>query len=290
MIRSGLVVIILTLSFTTAEAQNSSDVSPLLKWYYDNYPFMTMKDTVYTFESEFIFPEGFRRPDADELTPFQNWISRFPLWHQWRGVGYWKGGKMYEYEEISRPIHLPWRNSYFTDNTIPLRILAEWLYYTNRFSAFRIIPKAGDTLRFEDFLGGELRYNNRMEPFFVPGEKREPSPREFYKFVALCMQMTTYRSLAANCDPIAPSELRPGDLIIAEDETGRKGRVYIIMLMLVNNSGEKRYVVGCGCQEACDFHIPLLTDDRHRPWLETKDLKKLGDDYIKSGFYRLRID
>jgi hypothetical protein len=196
---------------------------------------------------------------------------------------------MYERDEISRPIHLPWKGSRFTDKAIPLRILGEWLFYLHREPEFRILPRAGDTLRYEDFLGGDLRYNNRMQPFFQPSERRRPSPREYYRFMMLCIDNSTYRSLAANCVSIKPDDLMPGDLLIAQNETGRKGRVYIVMLKVVNDKGDKRYVVGCGCEEACDFHIPLLTEDRHKPWVTIAEIEQLAPEYPQRGFYRLRI-
>jgi len=272
-----------------AAAQQPKDTAEILKWYYEHYPFVTMKDTIYTFETEFILPEGFYRPDSSELTPFQNWVSHFPLWHRWKPVGHWKGGKMYERDEISRAVHLPWKGNRFTDQTIPLRILGEWLYYRHRESELRILPRAGDTLRYEDFLSGDLRFNNRMEPFFEPSEKRQPTPREYYRFMLFCIDQTSYKSLVANCDSIAPQDLAPGDLFIAHDETGRRGRVYVVLLKLLNKKGDRRFVVACGCEEACDFHIPLLTEDRNRPWVTATDIGQLGEDHPHQGFFRMRI-
>ncbi|MDH4035688.1 MAG: hypothetical protein OEV80_17995, partial [candidate division Zixibacteria bacterium] len=226
---------------------------------------------------------------SSEQTAFQNWVSNFPLWHRWRPVGHWKGRKLYERDEISRPIHLPWRGDRFNDKSIPLRILGEWLFLHHRESEFRILPKAGDTLRYQDFLGGDLLFNNRMEPFFEPGERRQPSAREFFKFMMLCIDQSDYRSLAANCTAIKPEDLMPGDLLITQNKTGRKGRVYVVMLKVENDSGDIRYVVGCGCEEACDFHIPLLTDDRHKPWIDLAAIEQLAPEYEERGYYRLSI-
>lgn len=292
MTRPLVVLLIILLCSSLVAAQDStdtSDVPEILQWYYDHYPFVTQKDSAFTFESEFVWPDGFHRPDSSEQTPFQNWVSHFPLWHQWKAVGHWKGGKLYEHDEISRTIHLPWRGDRFSDKSIPLRILTEWLFFHHREAELRILPKVGDTLIYHNFLGGDLRYNNRMEPFFLPTERRQPSPREFFKFMMFCIDHTDYRSLAANCVAVEPDDLMPGDLLIAQNKTGRKGRVYVVMLKVVNDKGDKRYVVGCGCEEACDFHIPLLTEDRHKPWLTVSDIEKLAPEYQQRGFYRLRI-
>ena len=289
MTRAVIFLLLLIMCGGIVAAQDSTDVPEILQWYYDHYPFVTMTDTIFTFESEFVWPDGFHRPDSSEQTPFQNWVSHFPLWHQWTSVGSWKGGKQYAYDKISRPIHLPWKGSRFNDKSIPIRIWGEWLHYNNRGAELKVLPKAGDTLRYEDFLSGDLVYNNRMEPFFKPTEPRQPSDREFYSFLMCCIDHTDYRSLAANSVSIKPDELMPGDLLIAQNETGRKGRVYIVMLKVVNDKGDKRYVVGCGCEEACDFHIPLLTEDRHKPWVTLAEIEQLAPDYPQRGFYRLRI-
>lgn len=293
MTRSVIALLIFLMSSGLVAAQDSADVAKkvpeITQWYYEHYPFVTQTDSTFTFESEFVWPDGFHRPDSSEQTPFQNWVSHFPLWHRWKAVGHWKGGKLYERDEVSRPIHLPWKGDRFTDQAIPLRILGEWLFYRHRESEFRILPKKGDTLRYEEFLGGDLLYNNRMQPFFKPSERRQPSPREFYRFMGLCLEHTDYRSLAANCVSVKADDLMPGDLLIAENENGRKGRVYIVMLKVVNDKGDKRYVVGCGCEEACDFHIPLLTGDKDKPWVSVAEIEQLAPEYPRRGFYRLRI-
>jgi hypothetical protein len=284
-----IALLIVLLTGGTLSAQPDKPVPEMLQWYYQHYPFVTMKDTIYTLETEYDYPEGFYRPDSSDLTPFQSWVSRFPLWHQWKPVGHWKGQKLFEHQEISRVVHLPWRGDRFTDQRIPLRILGEWLFYRHRESELRVVPKVGDTLRYEDFLGGELRYNNRMVPFFHPTERREPSSREYYRFMLTCLDQTSHQSLAANCDTITAEDLAPGDLLIAHDETGKKGRVYVVLLKLVNDEGERLFVVACGCEEACDFHIPLLTEDRHRPWVTAQRIEQLAGEFAHRGLFRFRI-
>ena len=99
MTRSVVVLLILLMSGGLAAAQDSTYVPEILQWYYDHYPFVTQTDSTFTFESEFVWPDGFHRPDSSEQTAFQNWVSHFPLWHRWRPVGNWKGRKQYERDE-----------------------------------------------------------------------------------------------------------------------------------------------------------------------------------------------
>jgi hypothetical protein len=265
------------------------DSLSLVDRYKQRYDFISMEDTIYTFESEFEMPDGYRRPDSADLSSFQNWVSHFPLWHRWKPVGIWKGGKAYERDEISRVVHLPWQNRNFRDCAIPLRILAEFLRYRQREIDLYIIPDLGDTLRYAQWLRGKAVYGGRGEVIIQPDEPREPSPNEYYRFLDFCMKNTTYKSLAANCDSIAESLAAPGDLFIAHDEAARTGCVYVIMNMLVNDAKEKLYVVATGCSEACDFHIPLFNENRNNPWITIEQIRSLGADLPYAGFFRFKV-
>lgn len=272
-------------------AYSGEDQKPLSihDWYSIHYDFISMEDTIYTFETEFEMPEGYRRPDSADLTPFQNWVSHFPLWHRWKPVGVWKGGKAFERDQISRVVHLPWMGRNFRDYAVPLRILAEFLRYQLREFDLQVIPRLGDTLRYTEWLKGKPVYSGRGEVFFKPSRQREHNPYEYFQFLDLCMQNTSYLSLAENCDSIKEGEIAPGDLFIVHDEKGRTGFVYVILNMLINDAGGKLYVVATGCPEACDFHIPLVNEDRNYPWITIERTKSLGSNLPHAGFFRFKI-
>ncbi len=280
---------VLMIIFTAAYSRQGPQPDTLRDWYVKHYDFFTIKDTVYTFETEFEFPDGYRRPDSTDLTPFQNWVSRFPLWHQWKPIGMWRGSKMFEADQVSRAVHLPWRGKVFRDYAIPLRILAEFLRYKHCEFDLHVIPKSGDTLRYEDWLNGKPAYTSSGEVFFKPSEERGHDDIEFYRFLDLCMRNTSYLSLVENCDSITENEIAPGDLFIAHDDKGNTGLVYVIINMLVNKDDKKLFAVATGCPEACDFHIPLLSDNRNYPWIPSKRIRALGHDMPHSGFFRLRV-
>ncbi len=263
--------------------------SSLRDWYVQNYDFFTIKDTAYTFETEFKFPEGYHRLDSTQLSPFQFWMSHFPLWHRWKPIGSWKGGKAFEADQISRAVHLPWRGMTFRDYAIPIRIVAEYLFSQDRREDFQVVPKLGDTLRYTDWLSSREVYDGRGAVKLIPDKQREDTPREYYHFVDVCMRNTSYKSLAENCDSIPEAKIAPGDLFLAFNEKGTKGVVYVILNVLEDDSGNKLYVAATGCPEACDFHIPLFNLDRDFPWIPLERIKQLGKDFPFSGFYRFRI-
>ncbi|MEA3296547.1 MAG: DUF4846 domain-containing protein, partial [candidate division Zixibacteria bacterium] len=189
---------------------NISAESEIVQWYHQHYPFISMKDSIYTFRSEFKIPDDFNQPDSSQLTDYQNWVANFPLWHQWKPIHIWKGMLKYKAEEISRGVHLPYRGQDFKDYAIPVAMLAEYLHYRNRESELCIFPRKGDILRYNEWLRGKLRYKAHGEVFIEPGEEKDTSIFEYYRFAHMCMANTSYESLARNCDSVAARELLPG--------------------------------------------------------------------------------
>ena len=125
-------IIVLSMLAVSLVAQSEEATTGINYRYRQNYDFITMKDTIFTFDSEFILPDGYRHADSTELSPYQNYVANFPLWHRHLPIGNWKGAKELEKTEISRPVHLPHRGLAFTNKGIPIRILAEYLHDNNR--------------------------------------------------------------------------------------------------------------------------------------------------------------
>lgn len=263
--------------------------SGIVAWYQQHYPFVTMTDSVFTFKTEFVLPDGFRPLDSASLSPFQNWVANFPLWHRWRSVGSWKGQKVYEADSIARPVHLPYRGPEQKDFNIPLRILAEWLFLLKREADLVYYPHAGDSLTYSDWLGGQLRLDRWGHPYIKKGEGRTATDGEYYRFMRACMDYSSYSGLTRNCDTLHTAQVLPGDLFVAHDQTGRKGVAYVVLQVLQNSTGQRLYAVATGCPDACDFHIPKLTEDRNCPWITLEKLQSLGKDWPQSGFFRLKI-
>jgi len=281
------VAVILLISGSVAAQTAGQDLN---HQYRQTYDFISMKDTIFTFESEFILPDGYHYTDSSELTPYQNWIAHIPIWHRYKPVGHWKGKKMYEADEVCRPIHIPWTGQQYTEANFPLRILAEFLRYRHREAAFGFQPDKGEPLDYSAWLSGAPAYNNRGVPILLPKPARKANDTEFYKMLHFCMQNNNYRSLAANCDPVTVDDLAPGDMYIAHDSLGNTGYALVIMNRIEDKQGKRLYTVGTGCLEACDFHIPLVNDDRDNPWLNAQEISQMGGGQLGAvGFYRFRI-
>jgi hypothetical protein len=279
-----LLTLPLGLTADTTKAELSSE------WYHERYPFMTLRGSVFTFESEFDWPVGFHRPDSTSLTRYQFWVSHLPLWHRDKDVTAYTRGKVYDAEEVSRVVHFPWRVIRLTDYAIPVQLMAEYRLWRGTESEWDHNPVRGDTLRYQDFLKSKVAYEVKHTVRLLETEERDASEDEFNAFVDLCAQNTDYSSLAMNSDSVDLEQLAPGDLFIAHDKTGRKGQAWVVLCMLVDDDGDKLYTVGTGCSKTCAFHIPLFNDNRRFPWITADRIKELGADFSFSGFCRPRVD
>lgn len=285
---AGLLLLLLTA--LPGAQEGDPEPTSLLAQYQERYPFISMEDTVFTFESEFLVPEGYQYVDSSRLRPFANWVARFPLWHRWKSVGIWKGGIAFDREEISRVVHIPWRGPVYTDRGFPLRILAEWYRLKGREYDLTITPRLGDTLNYRNFLNHKVSFSGTGALKLVPATGRDSSSFEFYRFLNVGMEHQSYASIAANGDSISASEVQPGDLLAGWGKRGLEGDVYLIMNVLVNEQGDKLYAVATGCEEACDFHIPLVTLDRSNPWLNQDQLEKLVSSNPNWGYFRFATE
>ena len=283
------ILLIFSIVAAPLRAEHSPEFDSLLAWYKTHYDFTKPDDTVYTFDGEYQAPEGFHAPDSAGLSEFAAWIQNFPIWHRWKSVGKWDGGKMYEFSEISRVVHIPWTGPTFRDRAIPIRLIGEYLWYRNRQLDMAVVPPSGVELTYPVWLSGKPSNNARMELIIKPGTKRDSSDTEYYQFLTFAMANVTYKSLARNCDSIAPGDIMPGDLFITYDSTGKSGQVYVIMHVVQNDLGDKRFIVATGGTEACDFYIPRVNPDRENPWITREDIAALNSGYPNAGFYRLHL-
>ncbi len=273
---------------STAFAEQTKEFKQLMESYKARYNFYSIKDSLYTIDSELSLPKGFSYVELQDSSAFPFWVANFPIWHQYKSVGHWKGGKAFEYDEVSRVIHLPWRGPAFKDVAVPVRILGEYNFqFDNRF-AFQVMPKKGKVLTYKKWLAGKPALTNRGEVLFKDDMEKDDTENEYYKFLLFCMQNVNYESIAKSCDTVKVDDVQPGDMFIAYDKTGKKGKLYIIFHLIRNKSGTIMYLAANGCPEACDLYIPKFTEDRNNPWIDFEQLHSLTKEYTNSSFYRFK--
>lgn len=258
-------------------------------WYRAQYPFMRHMDTTFTQESELRWPDGYHRLDSAALTKFQFWMTNLPMWYSGRDAAR-VAGLAFKAKDISCVVHLPWRSVRYFDYTIPVQLYLEYCLMRGDTASFVYLPRAGETITPATFLSGSPISYRGQELKFEPADSRPASEKELDAMFDLCAKWSDYGVLAKNAEPVDTSDLRPGDMLIAQKKVPTYGRVFVILNILENDKGERLYLVGTGDTKPCDFYIPLANDDKLYPWLTLSQLVGLASDYPTHGFFRFPID
>ena len=254
-----------------------------------HYNFFSIKDSMYTMQSELVLPKGFKYIEPKDTLSYEYWLAHFPIWHQYKSIGTWKGGKAFNYDEVSRAVHLPWKGPVFKDVAIPVRILGEYRFQYKQKDKFQILPTKGEMLTYEKWLHGKPAFSHLGDVIFRDDTLKTDTEEEYYKYMLFCMQNVSFESVARSCDSIPSNELQAGDMYIGYNEKGKDGKLFIIMNVISNKAGDKMYLVANGCPEACDMHIQKFNEDRDNPWIDIKRLQSLTDEYEFSNFYRFKL-
>lgn len=283
-----LVLILISIFISSAFAEQTDDFKKLYQFYKKNYNFYAIPDTVYPIETELKIPEGYSLPPWKDITVYSEWVSRFPLWHRYKGVGNWKRMEQMKPDQIARAVHLPWEGTSFKDFAIPIRILGEYYFQYDRRHELKISPPVGEIMTYDKWLNGKPAYTYKGDLIFKDDVKKEDTEKEYYKFLQFCMNNSDYKSLAADCNQVEDTKIKPGDLFIAYDDSGKQGLTYVILCLISNGEGNTLYLVATGCPEACDFHIPLIKPDRDAPWVTIDEIRAQNTSYKNSGFFRFK--
>ena len=270
------------------QAEQTEQFKKDFQEYKSHYNFYSIPDTMYTMQTEFKLPAGYNYMVPSDSLSYAYWIAHFPIWHQYKTIGQWKGGIAKKYDEISRAVHLPWKGVVFKDVAIPVRILGEYCIQMKKKENFHVTPSKGEAMTYQKWLAGKAVYNSRGEVIFKDDIPKEDTEEEYYKFLLFCMSNVNFKSIAKSCDSVDTNNLQAGDMYIGYDERGKKGKLFVIMNVISNKDGDKMYVVANGCPEACDFHIQKFNDNRDMPWIDLHRLESLTSEFKYSNFYRFK--
>ena len=283
------ILLILVFSISVhLKAEQTDEFKKLYDSYKSKYNFYSIKDTLYKIQSEYTLPEHYSHVDSKDTSSYTYWISNFPIWHQYKSVGNWKGSKHLKHDEVSRVVHLPWTGPSFKDVAIPLRLLGEFYFQTNKRFDLKVYPKKGELLTYEKWLHGKVVYNHKGELLFNDDLLKDDTEEEYYRYLVFAMQNLNYKSIAKSCDTVALSELQAGDMYIAYNSTGKKGKLFIVLHLIENKAGDVMYLIANGCPDACDFHIQKFNEDRDNPWVTKEQLEELTNDFEINNFYRYK--
>jgi hypothetical protein len=282
--------VLATIVLITATEPEAKEAPKPVDWYPQQFPFMKYRGVIYTFETEFDWPDRYHRPDSASLTDYQYWISHFPLWSKKRKVTSLKKGVILTANEIARPVHLPWRYNKFTEVTISLQVMIEFLLNRGTLETWPFVPRHGDKLTYGDWLRGVPKKTPRRGVYIEPGDSRPHSEKEVNSFLSFYVRHTNFKNLAKNLTRVSADSVRPGDLYLCHDEKGINGKIFVIMCMLQSDEGEPLYAIGTGCEDYCEFYIPTPGTDRDYPWHTVAEIQDRVTEYPVCGFYRPFIE
>jgi len=229
---------------------------------------------------------------AEEIRSFDWYESQYPFMrHKEKSRAIARvAGYAFPEGKVAVGIHLPWRTVRFHDHTIPIQLNMEYLLAKGDTSEFRWLPREGDTITIERVRTGQpVAYRGR-ELRFNPKDTVPLDDAAIDATVDLAAKWSNYGTLAKNAVPVDTGDIKPGDMLIAQEEVATKGRVYTVLVVIENDSNERLYLVGTGCQKDCDFHIPFFGEQgAETAWLTKAQLLSLAHDYAKYGVYRFEL-
>lgn len=181
--------------------------------------------------SQIPVPAGFRRNSYDSAS-FSRWIQQQRLTgadsivdHAGNRVDQWKGGVL---GVVDRPLLFAQDLEQCADFAMHF-----WADY------HRESDRLGD-LRLFDYGGRRVSYAG--------------SARGYLAFLKHVFSYSNSHSLKHGAVDVPPDELRPGDLIV-QNENGGIGHVSVVMDVCTAPGGEALYLIGFGFMPAQQFHI-----------------------------------
>lgn len=252
------------------------------------YPFSMSYDSSLNLMTVVSEPPGFTRyPDA-KVTPFQLWLTNLPLLPLNIAVARWDGQIIMRADSTGGVIDFGVGSENQKDADIPLQLLLEYLRVRGSLGNYPIIIRRGDTLTYNKWLNGIYSNGPRNELFYTPGEKREASEMEYYRYLQLIITENDGKSLIKNLIPVDDNNIAPGTIFVQfrKDVPDSTGHTAVILDVCTNPKGELRILAGWGGDPAQSFFVarPLPISDR--VWFTLEEFKQRLQKYGEGNFYR----
>jgi len=147
-----------------------------------------------------------------------------------------------------------------------MRLWAEYLWQAGRWSDIGFDFTSGDRFTLRDWLAGK---QPRVEGNRVTWVQRSPRPRsytQFRKYLRLVFAYAGSYSLSKELQPLTQAEIAPGDVFI---RGGFPGHAVIVVDVVANAEGERRFMLAQSYMPAQDIHILVNpADPNGGPWYD----------------------
>ena len=205
-------------------------------------------------------PEGYRRIEYPD-TSYAGWVQRLPLKADKTILGHDGAAVDPGFYEVMAVLDMP---LLFKGD---IEQCADW--------AFRLWAEHH---RADNNLG-------RLYLFNYSGQKRffRKSGKSFRSFLKWAMDYGNSFSIKKGCGPADSSDLRPGDMIV-QNEDGGVGHVSVVVDACRNAKGERLYLIGYGFMPAQEFHIERAGEGRGMGgWFSWEGYRSYLEQFLNYG-------
>ena len=216
-------------------------------------------------------PEGFFRNNF-EFNSFSHWIRRLPLKKGTPNVHLYNGDDKWNQDAHAFVFDLDVGErdlQQCADAT--MRIRAEYLYHTKKFDKIHFNYTNGALVPYSKWRRGLYPIPKGKTVYWVKKEKCNHSYKSFKTYLIQVFNYAGTHSLSKELTSVPYISMQVGDLLI---KGGFPGHAVMVVDMIENKSGEKKYLLAQSYMPAQDFQI-LKSPNQNSPWYNLDDTKEL---------------
>jgi hypothetical protein len=252
------------------------------------YPFAMEYNPKWTLLWAFQAPPGYERTPMSTMTDWTIWVTNLPLKPKNRSIAKWDRQIIGAADSINGIIDIGIASKNQKDADLPLQLAIQYLAARNQLYHFPVIVGEGDTVTFDRWLNGKYGTDGRGKVIYKKGDRREVSPKEFYRFLEFLFVQNENKTLLQNLEPVEEKDIRPGDLYIQfhKDDPDSTGHAAMIFDVCIDKEGEALLLAGWGGDPAHSLIVARPRKSRGKKWFSVEELKDHLSEYGDGRFYR----
>jgi len=235
-------------------------------------------------------PPGYERFPSAKMNVFMAWITNLPLRPFSNPVVRWDKQILMKADSISGVIDVGVISTNQKDADLPLQLAMEFLRVAGALADFPIILRPADTVNFGKWLNGKYTTGGKDRLNYTPGEKREISETEFYRYLEFVMRRMENKNLLLNLAAVNEKDIHPGDLFIQfrKGDADSIGHAAMIFDVALNKEGDVMLLAGWGGIPARNFAIYRPLPISERKWFTLDEMKAYLAEFGDGRFYRFK--
>lgn len=276
-----LILFALTLIPTLITAQEVS-----LK---DFYPFAEQFDSSRVALVQCPEPKGFNRYPSNQMTPFQFWLTNFPLKPKGTPITDWQGNKIREAGDDAI-LDIPVKSPDFNDEDLLIYMALNFMYFDSAVYKFEIHLSETDVINYDLWLRND--YSGTDQTGIIVKQRDEPkidTYGQFNLYLNYVLTNITPETIMLNTKVISHDRVRPGHMFIQFSDQEMTKVSHVSLVLDVCNRVERVpwMLLAYGGDPAQSIIIPNgYAEDANKKWLSVEGVKDQLKQYGKGFFYR----